>query len=150
MITNPATPETLHVQRFIRAPRDRVFRAWTNPDEILKWFAPGDCRALKATVDLRVGGSYHFRVLTHGIEMDLVGVFREIAAPSRLVYTWQFKGGPPPDMPETVVTVDFAEKDAGTEIRITHQKLPTAEVREQHRLGWEGCLEKIAALIAAR
>jgi uncharacterized protein YndB with AHSA1/START domain len=149
MITNPTTPESLNVQRLIRAPRARVFHAWTNPDDILKWFGPGDCRALEAKVDLRVGGSYRFRVLTHGMEMDLVGVFHEITAPSRLVYTWQFKGGPPPDMPETVVTVDFVEQDAATEVRIKHEKLPTPEVREQHRIGWEGCCDKLDALVAA-
>ncbi len=149
MITNPTTPESLNVQRLIRAPRARVFHAWTNPDDILKWFGPGDCRALEAQVDLRVGGSYRFRVLTHGMEMDLVGVFREITAPSRLVYTWQFKGGPPPDMPETVVTVEFVEQDAGTEVRIKHEKLPTPEAREHHRIGWEGCCDKLDALVAA-
>jgi uncharacterized protein YndB with AHSA1/START domain len=149
MITNPTTPESLNVQRLIRAPRARVFHAWTNPDDILKWFGPGDCRALEARVDLRVGGSYRFRVLTHGMEMDLLGVFHEISAPSRLVYTWQFKGGPPPDMPETVVTVEFVEQDGGTEVRIKHEKLPTPEAREQHRIGWEGCCDKLDALVAA-
>jgi uncharacterized protein YndB with AHSA1/START domain len=148
MITDPVVPESLNVQRIIRAPRERVFHAWTNPDDILKWFGPGDCRALDAKVDLRVGGSYRFRVLTHGMEMDLVGVFHEVAAPSRLVYTWRFKGGPPPDMPETLATVEFLEKDSATEIRIKHEKLPTNEVREQHRMGWEGCLEKLSALVA--
>ena len=147
MKPNPTTPENLTVQRVIHAPRNRVFRAWTNPDEILKWFAPGDCRTLNAHIDLRVGGSYHFRVFTHGMEMDLVGVFREIDAPSRLVYTWQFKGGPPPDMPETLVTVEFVEKDAATVVRIKHEKLPTPDVRDQHRIGWEGCLDKLAALV---
>lgn len=147
MIPHPAAPEELNVQRVIRAPRDRVFHAWTNPDDILKWFGPGDCRALEATVDLRVGGHYRFRVFTHGMEMELVGMFHEVAAPSRLVYTWQFKGGPPPDMPETLVTVEFVEKDSATEVRIKHVKLPTAEVRDQHRMGWEGCLDKLSALV---
>jgi uncharacterized protein YndB with AHSA1/START domain len=149
MITNPATPENLNVQRLIRAPRARVFHAWTNPGDILKWFGPGDCRALEAKVDLRVGGSYCFRVLTHGMEMDLVGVFHEITIPSRLVYTWQFKGGPPPDMPETLVTVEFVDQDDGTEVRIKHEKLPNPEAREQHRIGWEGCCDKLDALVAA-
>jgi uncharacterized protein YndB with AHSA1/START domain len=149
MITNPTSPENLNVQRLIHAPRARVFHAWTNPDDILKWFGPGDCRALEAKVDLRVGGSYRFRVLTHGMEMDLVGVFHEIASPSRLVYTWQFKGGPPPDMPETLVTVEFVEQDVGTEVRIKHEKLPTTGAREQHRIGWEGCCDKLDALVAA-
>jgi uncharacterized protein YndB with AHSA1/START domain len=80
--------------------------------------------------------------------MDLVGTFHEISAPSRLVYTWHFKGGPPPDMPETRVTVEFLEKESATEIRIKHEKLPTSEMREQHRIGWEGCLDKLANLLA--
>ena len=150
MITDPAT-EGLHVRRVIHASRQRVFSAWTNPDEILLWFGPGDCRTLDVQVDLRVGGGYKFRVLTHGMEMDLVGVFREITAPARLVYTWQFKGGPPPDMPETVVTVEFVEQGpAATEVRITHEQLPNAAAREQHRIGWEGCFDKLQALVTSR
>jgi len=147
MISTPPASEGLSVQRAIRAPRERVFRAWTNPEDILKWFGPGDCRVLNATLDLRVGGGYHFRVFTHGMEMDLVGEFREIVAPARLVYTWQFKSGPPPDMPVTLVTVEFLEKDSATEVRIKHEKLPSAEMRDQHRMGWEGCLEKLDALV---
>jgi uncharacterized protein YndB with AHSA1/START domain len=50
-------------------------------------------------------------------------------------------------MPETLVTVDFFERDSATEIRIKHEKLPTAEVRDQHRMGWEGCLDKLSALV---
>jgi glutathione S-transferase len=148
MITNPAKPENLNVQRLIRAPRARVFQAWTNPDDILKWFGPGDCRALEAKVDLRVGGVYRFRVLTHGMEMDLVGVFHEITPPSRLVYTWQFKGGPPPDMPETLVTVEFVDQNGGTEVRIKHEKLPTPEARETASAGkgaatnWPRCSQR--------
>jgi uncharacterized protein YndB with AHSA1/START domain len=149
-MTTPATPESLYVQRVIRAPRARVFAAWTTPGDIMRWFGPGDCRALDVKVDLRPGGSYNFRVLTQGKEMNLTGVFREITAPSRLVYTWQFVGGPPPGMPETLVTVEFVEQGTATEVRIRHEQLPNTAVREQHLIGWQGCLDKLETLVAGQ
>ena len=149
---------TLRVTRLIKAPRDRVFAAWTNPDDIYKWFGPETCKVLSARIDLRVGGEYRFRVNSPGCAqeagkateqvMEVFGVYREIKKPSRLVYTWTWE--PKDEFGESVVTVDFVDKEGFTEVQLTHDKLPTAESRERHGHGWNGCFDKLERLLAGK
>ena len=76
----------LRVTRLIKAPRERIFEAWTTPADILKWFAPETCQILSAKVNLRPGGDYHFRVKSEKMgEVKLDGLFREVNRPSKLV-----------------------------------------------------------------
>jgi uncharacterized protein YndB with AHSA1/START domain/predicted enzyme related to lactoylglutathione lyase len=155
MSTNVATPVTLRVTRLIKAPRERVFAAWTTPEEIMKWFGPETCQILSAKVDLRVGGKYHFRVkgtdCESGKEMgerDLRGTYREVKRPSRLVYTWGWQGDPDVELGETVVTVDFLDKEGFTEVQITHDGFPNTEARDKHNYGWNGCLDRLQKFAA--
>jgi uncharacterized protein YndB with AHSA1/START domain/predicted enzyme related to lactoylglutathione lyase len=160
MSTNIAkSPATLRVTRLIKAPRERVFAAWTTPQDIMKWFGPETCRVLSAKVDLSVGGEYHIRVKSEQMaskpelncpsgELELRGVYREVKRPSRLVYTWNWKGAEAVEFGETLVTVDFLERNGFTEVQITHDRLPTAEQRENHSHGWNGCLDKLEKQMA--
>ena len=134
----------LPVTRLIKAPRERVFAAWTTPADILKWFGPETCQVLSAKVNLRPGGDYHYRVKSEGMgEINLDGVFREVKRPSKLVYTWNFSGHPKLDFGESQVTVEFLDRKGATEIQITHEQLPSEEVKEDHNQGWNGCLDKL-------
>src|SRR5205809_7935732 len=108
MTTTVAQPTTnsLRITRLIKAPRERVFAAWTTADDILKWFGPETCRTVSAKVDLRVGGEYHFSVKSEQMgAFDLRGVYREVKRPSRLAYTWKWTGNPQVEFGETLVTV---------------------------------------------
>lgn len=148
MKTQTAQNLSLEIKRLIKAPRDRVFAAWTTPQDIQKWFGPGPCRVLSAKVDLRPGGEY--RIQAEGGECgncEVVGVYREIKRPSRLVYTWQWQGS---EMGETLVTVDFAEVDGWTEVRLRHEGFPAAEPRDKHNQGWDGCLDKLEKMFSTR
>jgi predicted enzyme related to lactoylglutathione lyase/uncharacterized protein YndB with AHSA1/START domain len=144
MNTTASQRTDIIVSRLIKAPRERVFAAWTTPSEIMKWFGPDTCHALSAEIDLRVGGEYKFKVKSEMMgETDLAGVYREVNPPSRLVYTWNWKSGPMAEMGETVVTVDFAERNGGTEVQITHTGFVSSEGASQHSYGWNGCLDKL-------
>jgi len=150
-MSTKVAPETLtlEVKRLIKAPRERVFAAWTTPEDITKWFGPETCRVLSAKVDLRVGGEYHIRA--HGVEygeIEVGGVFREIKRPSRLVYTWGWTDAPMSEIGETVVTVDFVDVDGATEVRLCHEGFPSAEPRDKHSHGWNGCLDKLEKMFA--
>ena len=144
MIATMEQSTKLRVTRLINAPRERVFAAWTTPADILIWFGPETCQTLSAKVNLRPGGDYHFRVKSEGIgEINLDGVFREVKRPSKLVYTWNFSGQPEVEFGESQVTVKFFDREDATEIQITHEQLPNEEVKEDHKQGWEGCLDKL-------
>ncbi len=144
----PAT--SLQVKRFIKSPRERVFAAWTNPEQIKQWFGPASCEVLDVKLDLRVGGAYRFHVRNepHG-ELFVRGEYREVKAPEKLVFTWQWEDDEEWTNVTSVVTVDLIEKNGGTEVQITHDGLPSAEHAGRHEHGWNGCLDKLAARAAA-
>jgi uncharacterized protein YndB with AHSA1/START domain/predicted enzyme related to lactoylglutathione lyase len=144
MSTKVAQSLTLEVKRLIKAPRERVFAAWTTPDGILKWIGSDTCRGLSAEVDLRVGGEYRIRTQSEQYgELEVVGVYREVKRPTRLVYTWGWTDSPLGDIGETVVTVDFVDVNGSTEVRLRHEGFPGAELRDQHSHGWNGCFNKL-------
>jgi predicted enzyme related to lactoylglutathione lyase/uncharacterized protein YndB with AHSA1/START domain len=134
----------LCVSRLIKAPREKVFAAWTTPAEIMKSFGPETCRVLSAEVNLREGGDYHLRVQSEHVgEADLHGVYREVKRPSKLVCTWNWSGNPKLEFGESLVTLDFLDRDGSTELQITHEGLPSEEVKEEHNQGWNGCLDRL-------
>ena len=140
----------LQVSRLIRAPRERVFAAWTVAAQIKNWFGPATCRVTDAQIDLRVGGHYRFQVVNEPDgALAVGGEYREIAAPAKLVFTWQWEDDEDWADVVSIVTVDFAETTGGTEVVIAHTGLPSAESAGRHEHGWNGCLDKLAAGAAA-
>jgi uncharacterized protein YndB with AHSA1/START domain len=99
----------LHLKRVLHAPRSRVFRALTEPNELAKWWGPHGFTSPSIEFDLRVGGSY--RIAMQPPEGDLFylqGEFREVDPPSRLAYTFRWED-PTPDDQETVVTLSLRD-----------------------------------------
>jgi uncharacterized protein YndB with AHSA1/START domain/predicted enzyme related to lactoylglutathione lyase len=144
MNMNDASANTVTVKRLIKAPRERVYAAWTNGAELMKWFGPATCRATSATLDVRTGGEYRIHISSERMgEVDLCGVYREVNPPLRLAFTWKWSGNPFLTFGETLVTVDFHAVEDGTDVHITHEQLPNAEVRDDHTYGWTGCLDKL-------
>jgi uncharacterized protein YndB with AHSA1/START domain len=134
----------LLVTRLIKAPRERVFTAWTTPADILKWFGPETCQVLSAKVNLRAGRDHQIRVKSGEMgEVNLDGKFREVKWPSKLVYAWNFSGHPELNFGESQVTVDFIDRNGTTEVQITHEQLPNEAMKEDHNQGWKGSLDKL-------
>ena len=138
-----ATPVTLKLTRRFAAPRDAVFRAWTDPEELAKWFGPPGVSTRGVTVDLRPGGGYSLEMLeTDGKIHALSGVYQEVQPPERLVYTWVWGTGEIAGV-EMLVTVQFAEAGDETEITLVHERLPSDTARHHHQMGWTGCLDSL-------
>ena len=136
----------LEVRRRFAASRDRVFAAWTSAEALKRWHAPENAVVLDASVDFRVGGRYHVQMRGNDGSLHLVaGEYREIQLPVRIVLTWRWESNP--GATESLVTVEFIERDAETEIVLTHEGLTTDQDRDGHRHGWVGCLEKLAAAV---
>jgi glutathione S-transferase len=155
MSSNVSTPVMLRVTRLIKAPRERVFAAWTNPAEIPKWFGCGGATISDVKVDLKVGGEYSLRLAgencdgdKNGAERELRGKYVEVKKPSRLVYTWAWNNHP--DLGETLVTIDFVDREGFTDVQITHELFPTPEWRDKHSYGWNACLDKVQELVAGK
>lgn len=140
----------LRLSRSIAAPRERVFRAWTDGETVKRWWAPEGCEVTIAHVDARVGGRYRIRMQApDGKQFTVGGVFQVVQPPARLVFTWQWEPGTASagvieetDRVETLVTVELVDRGATTEVVITHA-LPSAASRDGHRQGWESCLNRL-------
>jgi len=137
---------TLRLTRVVPALRDAVFRAWTDPEALRRWWVPFDGMSVPvAEVDLRPGGRYRLTMRNaKGEEFHVSGVYREVRPPERLVYTWRWDG---PDDHETLVTVDFEASGATTLLHLTHERFPDEAVRDRHGAGWAGVLDSLVAMM---
>ncbi len=139
---------TLNLTRTYSAPRDDVFRAWTEPEALKRWFAPSDEFSTPiAEVDLRVGGAYRIGMKPPDQEdmFIVVGTYREVQPPERLVFTWSWEEGM--DVGETLVTVEFRDLGGSTEVVLTHELFPNEQARDKHNEGWSGCLERLEKIL---
>ena len=144
-------PLTLTAHRILRVPPARVFRAWTEAAELKRWFAAAEGFTTPlAEVDLRIGGRYRLGMQAPGSADVLVvsGEYQEIAAPERLRFTWRWDGAAP-DEPQTIVTVTFNPHPQGTELILTHERFSSSASRDQHEMGWLGCLNQLERALDA-
>ena len=144
MATPQSQPEhSLQLTRTFAAPRDRVFRAWTDAREFAQWFHPtADYKTVITRLDLRVGGKYSLEMHHKGGNIHrLSGTYEEIQPPEKLVFTWCWQEAEVSR--ESVVTIRFKDLGGSTEVSLTHKNLLTAEAREKHNHGWLGCFTQL-------
>lgn len=123
--------------RRFRAGPETVFRAWTRPEALKRWWCPNGWAPTAIEVDLRVGGGYRIAMsrLGAGADVSVCGRFLEVRRPQKLVYTWRWEGAFE-EMPKTIVTVTFDEFPGGTELTLRHAGFADDGSRRQHRSGW--------------
>ena len=140
------TDTILEVRRVIRAPRERVFQAWTTPADVKRWSAPGPIEVVLSEIDLRVGGRYKLNMREpDGTPHDAYGEYREVNPPRRVVYTWNWVQEP--DVRNTIVTVEFNDLgERGTEVVLRHEGL-TPKQAASHTGGRTSILEKMEAAL---
>jgi uncharacterized protein YndB with AHSA1/START domain len=141
---NEATrSHALRVSERVRATPERLFRAWTEPDQLRHWwFLQGEGWAFAgASVDLRVGGRYRLAMTNPaGQTHAACGIYREIDPPTRLVFTWDWEN-PADQVGETIVTVEFKDVGIGTtEIVVTHRRFADAAKMSGHERAWRELL----------
>lgn len=141
------TETSLRLTRLIQADPAAVFEAWTDPKQLNLWSAP-EPMDVEAEVDLRVGGRY--RLLMKGSDggvFTAVGEYREIDRPNRLSYTWKWEEAGN-DHYDTLVTVEFHDRNGATEVVLTHELFPDAEIAGKHDEGWTSCLTRLEGVFA--
>jgi uncharacterized protein YndB with AHSA1/START domain len=141
----------LFIERIFDAPRSLVWKAWAEPERMVKWLGPRGFTGSIIRMDSWVGGSYRFQMRSpDGNDHWAQGVYREVVEGERLVYTWAWgDANGRPTTPETVVTVNFS--DAGNKTKITlHQALfESVPARDEHRFGWSSAFDCLADYLAS-
>ena len=140
---------TVRFQRVLRAPAERVYRAFTDPDAMVKWLPPHGFTGRVHAMDARVGGHYRmsFTNLSNGQSHAWSGTFVEMVSGQRLVHTDRFDD---PNLPgEMVTTVTFKPVLVGTELNIEQAGIPEPIPPEACCLGWQESLALLALLVEA-
>jgi uncharacterized protein YndB with AHSA1/START domain len=150
MATAQSQPHTsLQVKRTFAAPRERVYRAWTDAKQFALWFHPTtDYTTVITRLDLRVGGAYALEMHHKGGNVHtLRGTYKEVQPPEKLVFTWCWQREEL--APETLVTVEFRDLGGSTEICLTHSNFTNPEDRNKHNEGWTGCFGQLESYLAS-
>ena len=138
---------SLTLTRHFKAPPERVYQAWTDPEKIVHWFGPDAGPVLRAEADVTVGGRYRvvFQTLD-GEEHDVSGLYREVVPNEKLVFSWTWR-----TMPErtSLVTVTMKAEEDGTLFTLTHAQFADEKARDDHNRGWSGCLNKLGDFLIA-
>ena len=146
---------TLIVKRVLNATPERAFRAWTSAEHIQQWMRPEPGMEVPlASMDLRVGGKFRIQMKKpDGEFFTAVGVFKEVKAPERLVYTWDWeKDGSGAEFGEvegkpSLITVEFLKRGERTELVLTHSRFASVESRDNHAHGWSRGVESFAKFV---
>ena len=149
------------IERVFDAPRELVWRAWTDPEQFVQWFGPNDFETFNCTLDVRVGGRLHFCMRSDQFgAIWSGGVFQEVEPPARLAWTdffadeqgyqvspehYGMEGHPW----EALVTVTFDDLgEDKTRLTLRHGPIPGAEHRGGADEGWSQSFDKLAAYLA--
>ncbi len=140
---------SLEIKRFIKAPRDRVYAAWTDPAQLKKWFGPENVKTRDLIADVRVGGEFRWDLTNpEGKDMTISGQYREVQPGKKIVFTWQLEEDEDWKNHSSMVTVEFFDREGGTEVRLTHEKLPNEASRDDHKQGWNSVLDKLEKFLS--
>jgi len=140
---------TLVIERVFKAPPDRVFKAWTDPAILVKWWGPEGFDTPDLKMDVRKGGAYRSVMASpQGGAQTVSGIYREVSPPHRLVMTWAWEQPDGSRGHETVVEVTFEAVSAGTRMRLVQRLFQTAEQKSGHNIGWMSSFNDLDRILA--
>jgi uncharacterized protein YndB with AHSA1/START domain len=153
-------PSEIVISRVFDAPRELVWKTWTEPERMKMWWGPEGFTAPVSEIDLRVGGCYFSCMRSpEGQDYCSTGTYREIVPEERLVLTDSFADehgnvvsathyGMSADLPlELLVTVMFEDEGDKTRLTLRHAGFPEGEIRAQTEAGWNESLDKLARIL---
>jgi uncharacterized protein YndB with AHSA1/START domain len=142
----------LTITRIFNAPREIVFKAWTDPKELAKWWGPKTFTNPVCEVDLKPGGALRIVMRApDGAEYPMQGIFREIVPPSRLVFTNIALDKDGHHIIEGLTTVTFADDGGKTKLTLQTRGVAMVDYAAAYlqgmEAGWTQSLEKLEALV---
>lgn len=131
-----SSPLVLRMTRSFDAPMERVFRAFADPEQLVKWWGPTGMSVIDHDINVRVGGAWRTTIQAKGgDEYTMSGVYREISPPHRLAFTWAWERDGERGH-ETMVTIQLSEDGERTKLAFLQEIFDTEEMRDSHQDGW--------------
>lgn len=140
---------TLHLERVLLAPRERVFAACVEADQLGEWWGPAGFTVASVDLDVRDGGRYRITMQPpEGEAFHLSGRYSQVDPPRRLVFTFEWEE-PDPDDRETLVTLTFLDHgEGGTQVVVEQGSFATQARYQLHETGWTETLDRLAEYLA--
>ena len=144
--------QALHLKRIFNAPIEKVFAAWSDAKQLALWFGPLGFVVVKSEVNLVVGGEYNIVIQSpDGQQIRHFGEYVAVSPPTKLVFTWvlenQACGGSQNQQANTLVSIHFTAVAEGTQIELSHERLPNKEAYDGHSFGWNSSFDALASYI---
>lgn len=140
---------TIHLHRVLRAPAERIYRAFLDADAMAKWLPPNGFTAKVHHMEAKVGGTYKmsFTNFTNNKSHSFGGTYLELTPYERIRYTDKFDD---PNLPgEMITTISLKQVSCGTELHATQEGIPEVIPPEACYLGWQESLTLLAKLVEA-
>jgi uncharacterized protein YndB with AHSA1/START domain len=136
--------------RWFKAPVELAFRAFTEAPLLEQWFCPSPEVALRVEhCDPRPGGAYRFVFhFPDGRVVPVIGEYRTVEAPRKLVFTWTWEEPDPWAGVVTLVTVKFSARNGGTNVEVHHERFTSPDVKQVHDSGWIATLRRLEHMLA--
>ena len=138
-----AARPSLALRRHLKAKPEKVYAAWTGPQQLIRWFGPRSVKpeTVRAEIDAQVGGRYRISFDNErGEHNEVGGIYREVVPNARLVFSWAWYSTPDR---ESQVTVLLQADGDGTWLTLHQEQLFDVAARDAHEHGWIGTLEKL-------
>lgn len=142
-----ARKPSLTLKRQLKAPPEKVYEAWTQPEQMIRWWGvtPHQNKPIAET-DLRVGGRFRVQFWGQSGEHHSVsGLYKEIVPNRKLVFTWSWQSTPES---QSQVTIDIKPANDGSLLTLTHEQFISEKVRDDHGVGWGYALDNLERLFA--
>ena len=146
MATTTVKP-SLTIKRRFKAPPEKVFNAWADPEKVKHWMGPGEVKVLRTEGDARTGGRFRWVMRApDGEDHDVSGTYREVIPNEKLVFTWAWKSTPER---ESLVTLTFKSDSGGTLMTLLHEQFFDETARDRHQHGWNNAMDKLGKFVEA-
>lgn len=145
--------EPVIVEGLFRANPARVFRAFTEPNEVQSWFVPKSGGLVSVDIDLKVGGKWCFVIeKTQEKQIHFEGEYLAIDAPYRLEFSWrhvqEFADGTREATDTSQVAITFTEAGKATEVKLRHEAIKSEDARRGVGGGWNGCFKRLDEIVS--
>jgi uncharacterized protein YndB with AHSA1/START domain len=139
-----ASKPSLTLKRRLKAPAEKVFQAWTQPEQMTRWWGRMGEGTSTAETDVRVGGSFRVAFKDNtGERHEVSGKYREVVPDRKLVFTWAWYTTPER---ESLVTIDLKPDGDGTVLTLTHEQFFDQKACDDHRVGWMRALDNLEGI----
>jgi uncharacterized protein YndB with AHSA1/START domain len=143
-------PQALTITRVFDAPRALVFKLWSEPAHLARWWGPHGWNVASVVMDFRAGGAWKVCLRSaDGLDFWMGGEYREIRAPERLVFSFKWDAAHGKAKLDTVATITLTEQGGKTRLDLHQAPFAALDARASHQGGWGDTFDRLAAYLAA-